>query len=106
MAAVGPGPLTLLVASKQTGGEQPRPVAAERMMSFIENDVVELASIAVTPESDQEMLQRVPAEVDEIITSFGKTYAYMAELQRVPQRTCRRAEDAVALARAIRSLRL
>jgi hypothetical protein len=50
------------------------------MMSFTENDVVELARIAVTPEANQETLQRVPAEVDEIITSFAKIYAQMAEL--------------------------
>ena len=68
----------------------------------------------MTPEADQETLQRIPVEiderisveVDEAITSFAETYAQMAELQRVLQRTCRRAEHALALARAIRSLRL
>jgi hypothetical protein len=76
--------------------------------------VIELASIAVTPEADQETLQRVPVEIDEripvevdtVITSFAETYAQLAELQRVLQRTYRRAEHALALARAIRRLRL
>jgi hypothetical protein len=45
-------------------------------------------------------------EVDEVIASFAQTYAQMAELQRVLQRTCRRAEDALALAQKIRRLRL
>ena len=68
----------------------------------------------MTPEADQETLQRIPVEIDEripvevnkVITSFADAYAQMAELQRVLQRTCRRAEHALALARAIRSLRL
>jgi hypothetical protein len=64
------------------------------------------ASIAVTPEAERETLQRIPVEVDEIITSFAKTYAQMAELQRVLQRTYHHAEHALALARAIRRLRL
>ena len=76
--------------------------------------VIELASIAVTPEAEREPLQRIPVEiddripveVDEIITSFAKTYAQMAELQRVLQRTYHRAEHALALARAIRRSRL
>ena len=76
--------------------------------------VIELASIAVTTEADQETLQRVPVEIDEripvevdtVITSFAETYAQMAELQRVLQRTCRRAEEGLVLARAIRRLRL
>jgi len=44
--------------------------------------------------------------VDTVITSFAETYAQMAELQRVLQRTCRRAEEGLVLARAIRRLRL
>ena len=76
--------------------------------------VIELASIAVTPEADQETLQRIPVEIDEripvevdkVITSFADAYAQMAELQRVLQRTCRRAEEGLVLARAIRRLRL
>ena len=76
--------------------------------------VIELASIAVTPEADQETLQRVPVEIDKripvevetVITSFAETYAQLAELQRVLQRTCRRAEEGLVLARAIRRLRL
>jgi hypothetical protein len=68
----------------------------------------------VTPEADQEILQRIPVEideripveVDEAITSFAETYAQMAELQRVLQRTCQRAEHALVLAREIRRLRL
>jgi hypothetical protein len=76
--------------------------------------VIELASIAVTPEADQETLQRVPVEIDEripvevdtVIISFAETYAQLAELQRVLQRTCRRAEEGLVLARAIRRLRL
>jgi hypothetical protein len=68
--------------------------------------VIELASIAVTPEAEREPLQRIPVEVDTVITSFAETYAQLAELQRVLQRTCHRAEHALALARAIRSVRL
>jgi hypothetical protein len=68
--------------------------------------VIELVSIAVTPEAEREPLQRIPVEVDEVITSFAETYAQMAELQRVLQRTCRRAEEGLVLARAIRRLRL
>jgi hypothetical protein len=75
------------------------------------NDVIELASIAVTPEAEREPLQRIPVEIDEripvevdtVITSFAETYAQMAELL---QRTCRRAEEGLVLARAIRRLRL
>jgi hypothetical protein len=78
------------------------------------NDVIEPASIAVTPEAERETLQRIPVEIDEripvevdtVITSFAETYAQLAELQRVLQRTCHRAEHALALARAIRSVRL
>jgi hypothetical protein len=70
------------------------------------NDVIELASIAVTPEAERETLQRIPVEVDEVITSFAETYAQMAELQRVLQRTCRRAEEGLVFARAIRRSRL
>jgi hypothetical protein len=70
------------------------------------NDVIELASIAVSPEAEREPLQRIPVEVDTVITSFAETYAQMAELQRVLQRTCRRAEEGLVLARAIRRSRL
>jgi hypothetical protein len=31
------------------------------------NDVIELASIAVTPEAERETLQRIPVEIDERI---------------------------------------
>jgi phage shock protein A len=65
-----------------------------------------LASIAVTMDLDQEKLQRVPGQVNEVIASFAETYARMAELQRVLERTCRRAEAALALAREIRRVRL
>ena len=44
--------------------------------------------------------------MDTVIISFAETYAQLAELQRVLQRTCRRAEEGLALARAIRRLRL
>ena len=55
--------------------------------------VIELVSIAVTPEADQETLQRVPVEIDEripvevdtVITSFAETYVQLAELLRVLQ---------------------
>jgi phage shock protein A len=60
----------------------------------------------VTTEAEQETLHRMSDEVDEVIASFAQTYAQMAELQRVLQRTCRRAEDALALAQKIRRLRL
>jgi hypothetical protein len=60
----------------------------------------------VTLDLDQEKLQRIPGEVNEVIVSFGEAYARMAELHRVLERTCRRAEDALALAREIRRLRL
>jgi hypothetical protein len=56
--------------------------------------------------TDQGTAQRIWDDVDEVITSFAETYAKVAELERVLQRTCRRAEDALALARAIRWLRL
>ena len=76
--------------------------------------VIERASIAVTPEAEREPLQRIPVEIDEripvkvdtVIISFAETYAQLAELQRVLQRTCRRAEEGLVLARAIRRLRL
>jgi hypothetical protein len=48
--------------------------------------VIELASIAVTPEAERETLQRIPVEIDEripvevdtVITSFAETYAQLA----------------------------
>jgi hypothetical protein len=45
-------------------------------------------------------------ELDEVIVMFAETYARVAELQRVLQRTCGRSEEALALAHAIRSVRL
>jgi hypothetical protein len=72
------------------------------MMSSTE---LELASIAVTMNLE-EKLQRMPNEVDEVITLFAETYTRMAELQRVLERTCRRAEEALGLARALRRLHL
>jgi hypothetical protein len=60
----------------------------------------------VTTDAEQETLQRMSDELDEVITSFAKTYAQVAELQRVLQRTCGRSEEALALARGIRRLRL
>jgi hypothetical protein len=60
----------------------------------------------VTTDADEEKLQRMSDQVDEVITSFAETYAQMAELQRVLQRTCQRAEHALVLAREIRRLRL
>ena len=60
----------------------------------------------MTTEADQNTVQRISDEVDEVIAMFAKTYAQMAELQRVLQRTCRRAEDALALAQKIRRSRL
>jgi hypothetical protein len=73
-----------------------------------------LQSIAVTPKAERETLQRIPVEIDEripvevdtVIISFAETYAQLAELQRVLQRTCRRAEEGLVLARVIRRLRL
>ena len=60
----------------------------------------------MTTEADQNTVQRISDEVDEVIAMFAETYAQMAELQRVLQRTCRRAEEGLVLARAIRRLRL
>ena len=57
----------------------------------------------MTEEAEKETLQRMSDELDEVITSFAETYAQMAELL---QRTCRRAEEGLVLARAIRRLRL
>ena len=78
------------------------------------NDVIELASIAVTQEADQETLQRIPVEIDEripvevdtVITSFAETYAQMAELLRLLPRTLRCAEEDLVRARKSRSVRL
>ena len=56
-------------------------------------------------EADQETWQRQRNELDEIIAMFAGTYAQTAELRRVLERTCRRAEAALALARKIRGLR-
>jgi len=66
-----------------------------------------LTSIAVTMDLDQEKLDRIPTPVNEVmIVSFAEAHARMVELQQVLQRTCRRTEDALALARVIRRLRL
>jgi hypothetical protein len=46
------------------------------------NDVVRLASIAVTTEADQETLQCISDELDEIIAMFAGTRAQTAELRR------------------------
>ena len=66
----------------------------------------DLWRIAVTTHTEQETLQRMSDELDEVIAVFAETYAQMVELQRVLQRTCGRSEEAIALARAIRILRL
>ena len=60
----------------------------------------------MTTDAEQETLQRTSGELDEIIAVFAETYAQMVELQRVLQRTCGRSEEALALARGIRRLRL
>jgi hypothetical protein len=45
-------------------------------------------------------------ELDELIAMFAETHTQTAELRRVLERTCRRAEAALAIAREIRRLRL
>ena len=60
----------------------------------------------MTTDAEQETLQRMSDELDEVIAMFAETYAQLAQLQRVLQRTCGRSEEALALARAIRRLRL
>ena len=60
----------------------------------------------MTTEADQETLQRKSDEVDEVIAMFAETYAQMAKLHQVLQRTCGHSEEAIALTRAIRRLRL
>ena len=60
----------------------------------------------MTTDAERETLQRMSDELDEVIVMFAETYAQVAELQRVLQRTCRRAEEGLVLARAIRRLRL
>ena len=60
----------------------------------------------MTTERDQEILQRISDELDEVIAMFAGTHAQTAELRRVLERTCRRAEEGLVLARAIRRLRL
>jgi hypothetical protein len=42
----------------------------------------------VTACAEQETLQRMSDDLDEVIAVFAKTYAQVAELQRVLQRTC------------------
>jgi hypothetical protein len=65
-----------------------------------------LRVLRVTTDAEQETLQRMSDELDEVIAMFAETYAQIAELQQVLQRTCGRSEEALALARAIRRLRL
>jgi hypothetical protein len=60
----------------------------------------------VTTEAGQETLQRISDQLDEVIAMFAETHAQTAELRRVLERTCRRAEEGLVLARAIRRLRL
>ena len=60
----------------------------------------------MTTEADQETLQRISDQLDEVIAMFAETHAQTAELRRVLERTCRRAEEGLVLARAIRRLRL
>jgi hypothetical protein len=60
----------------------------------------------VATKADQETLQRKPDELDEVIAMFSETHAQTVELRRVLERTCRRAEAALALAREIRRLHL
>jgi hypothetical protein len=60
----------------------------------------------MTTDAEQETLQRMSDELDEVIVMFAETYAQVAELRRLLPRTLRRSEEALALARAIRSLRL
>jgi homoserine kinase len=61
---------------------------------------------AVTREAEQETLQCMSNELDELIAVFAETHTQTAELRRVLERTCRRAEAALAIARQIRRLRL
>jgi hypothetical protein len=70
------------------------------------DDVVDLASSAVTREAEQETLQCMSNELDELIAVFAETHTQTAELRRVLERTCRRAEAALAIARQIGRLRL
>ena len=60
----------------------------------------------MTTEADQETLLRISDQLDEVIAMFAETHAQTAELRRVLERTCRRAEEGLVLARAIRRLRL
>ena len=60
----------------------------------------------MTTEADQVTLQRISDQLDEVITMFAETQAQTAELRRVLERTCRRAEEGLVLARTIRRLRL
>ena len=59
----------------------------------------------MTTEADQETLLRISDQLDEVIAMFAETHAQTAELRRVLERTCRRAEEGLVLARAIRRLR-
>ena len=54
----------------------------------------------MTTEADQS------DELDEVIAMFAETHARTAELRRVLERTCRRAEEGLVFVRAIRRLRL
>jgi hypothetical protein len=48
----------------------------------------------VTTEAGQETLQRISDQLDEVIAMFAETHAQTAELRRMLERTCRRAEEA------------
>jgi hypothetical protein len=65
-----------------------------------------LRVLQVTTEAEQETLQRMSDELDEVIAIFTGTHTQTTELRRVMERTCRRAEEGLVLARAIRRLRL
>jgi hypothetical protein len=54
---------------------------------------------AVPREAEQETLQCMSDELDELIAMFAETHTQTAELRRVLERTCRRAEAALAIAR-------
>jgi hypothetical protein len=56
----------------------------------------------VTTEADQVTLLRISDQLDEVIAMFAETHAQTAELRRVLERTCRRAEEGLVLARAMR----
>ena len=51
---------------------------------------------AVTREAEQETLQCMSNELHELIAVFAETHTQTAELRRVLERTCHRAEAACA----------